>query len=383
MRRFFGALAAMVLVGCPPFSEDPAFYLCRTSSECGASAVCFEDRCCAPKTCADLPDQCGNIDDGCGDALLCGCDDDEICGAVEANRCSCAKDVCNGRCGEVDDGCGGKLACECSTPNTCGGGGTAGMCGCTPDVCGARCGRIADGCAGSSTCPNNCVFPAVCGGVTPNQCGVRAICDNIECGLVADGDRQVWCASCATGQACESNRCVPATRPFCWGPPEVWTAVEEPFGPEMIAVPRVENGELFLYVARENLDDSDPACRRHGRLPLRDWTTPVLERYEALESSNFDDLSAATCRQHDRPCHGKVWAGAPINDGLEMIYDANYPCFDWSDNELYISTRASIGEPWSRGEYVPNLGTRNAFTEDSIRNPVLMPDRRTLQPSRT
>lgn len=377
------AAPALFAVGCPPFSEEPAFYLCRASDDCGSSAVCHESRCCVPKTCPLFEGMCGTLDDGCGGQLICGCSPEESCGLFQPNRCGCSPQTCDGRCGEVDDACGGKLACACTAPQTCGGGGVSGMCGCTADTCGDRCGRIPSGCGGTMVCPDNCDFPEVCGGGEPNLCGARAVCANVECGLVADpaSGRQVWCASCETGEACEGNLCVPARRPFCWGPPQEWTDVEDAYGPDMVATPVVENGELFLYVGNERLPDTDPGCRRHARVPLLDWTTANLGRYEPLQTTNFDDLSENTCYlDANRPCRGKVSAPRVSNGGLEMIFDGNYPCYDWEDNEIYVSTRPSVHAPWSKPEFISRLSTRTDRPEDfdGLRAPLLMPDNRML-----
>lgn len=374
-------LLSCLVVGCPPFSDDAAFYLCRQSADCDPGAVCINGACCSPASCATLPGRCGVLDDGCGGQLTCGCRESEVCGLERAEECGCRKAGCAGRCGTFDDGCGASMECACAPPQTCGGGGQSGMCGCTARTeCNQACGFVLDGCGARLDCGDPCVFPEVCGGVVPNECAPRSACDGVQCGLVDSGETlgKVWCGGCPNGQACEGNLCVPAVRPFCWSDPQLWTEIDESYGPEAVAVPFIERGRVWLYIGNHQLASDDVGCRRHARLPMLDWTTPVLASYEQLRTSDFSNLPMSSCRIGDPPCRGKVSTPAVRPDGLEMFYDGNYPCFDWWDNELYVATRSSLDDPWSQGEFISFLSTRNDTKDDGVNSPLMLPDNRTL-----
>jgi hypothetical protein len=74
-----------------------------------------------PKTCAELGQQCGPANDGCGRPLDCGgCSAGSTC---SGGRCSCVpKSSCNpgAQCGTQEDGCGGTLGCgTCPSGSVC------------------------------------------------------------------------------------------------------------------------------------------------------------------------------------------------------------------------------------------------------------------------
>ncbi|HLL53107.1 MAG TPA: hypothetical protein VK447_06170, partial [Myxococcaceae bacterium] len=161
---------------------------CATGTSCGGGGkanVCGRPDC-RPKNCAELGFNCGQAADGCGGILSCGaCSGDETCGGGgKANVCgggptctpkTCAQQGLN--CGEASDGCGGMLRCgDCAAGETCGGGGRANVCGkaaCKPTTCAAQgkeCGSIPDGCGGTLEC-GACAEGKSCGaGGTPNIC---------------------------------------------------------------------------------------------------------------------------------------------------------------------------------------------------------------------
>lgn len=170
---------AGTLSGCPqePAPEDASSHDARADaplpcpSECGDGAICFEGRCCLPRTCPA------------------------------------------GRHGLFDDYCGGMIACSC-------GPGQApqpdGTCACEPRTCesvGAECGSIADGCGGIARCGS-------CAGTTPycgpgNRCQSTPCeprsCDDggAQCGFADDGcGEAVDCGGCGSGEMCEDNQCI-------------------------------------------------------------------------------------------------------------------------------------------------------------------------------
>jgi hypothetical protein len=58
----------------------------QSSKDC-ATLCCDAGRCvqqCTAKTCADYPDQCGNLSDNCGAIMTCGCNSNQVC---SCSRC--------------------------------------------------------------------------------------------------------------------------------------------------------------------------------------------------------------------------------------------------------------------------------------------------------
>lgn len=186
------ALCVVFLAACGNGGDD--------SNECGAM------------TCADIDEECGEFDDGCGGTLECECDDGEEC---EDEQCvaECEPDTCEDldvECGEHDNGCGGTVDCgscdgdqeECSD----------GVCECVPSDCddlGAECGTQDDGCGGTVSCGECSGDNDVCNEGTC-ECDALENCLGVEedCGEIDDGcGGTVDCGECDDGETCENNLC--------------------------------------------------------------------------------------------------------------------------------------------------------------------------------
>ena len=131
---------------------DPASENCENCSlDCGECP-------CEPRACN--PDECGDVDDGCGGTMYCG-------------ECPCEPRGCDpDECGDVDDGCGGTMYC--------------GECPCEPDCEGKSCGD--DGCEGSC---GECAENETC--TSDGQCECEPDCDGKQCGDDGCGGS---CGSC-------------------------------------------------------------------------------------------------------------------------------------------------------------------------------------------
>lgn len=121
-------------------------------------------------------------------------------------------------CGEVDDGKGGCLDCgQCRSPNRCGEGGRANVCGCNPVTCASReanCGSILEYCSGVMIDCGTCSAPNICGGGGhDNVCG-RKLALNERC----EGTALLCGAGLACCGAAGSKSCVTAAGGGC--PPD-------------------------------------------------------------------------------------------------------------------------------------------------------------------
>ncbi len=196
---------------------------------------------CMPKTCAQLGDVCGDIDDGCGGMLTC-----NTCGPGVScidSLCQCIPQVCtpgqNADCGIRDDGCGNKLdcgscvqdTCGIPLPNVCGGGAGAPCTAKTQAVAcaAAQCGWVTDGCGGGFDCGTaptslTCTAGQTCGAIgMPNVCVSTActplnnppvtnaqVCamQGVACGIIGDGcSGAIDCGTCPGGALCISGVC--------------------------------------------------------------------------------------------------------------------------------------------------------------------------------
>lgn len=141
-------------------------------------------------------------------SLQCDCTEPgETCGGGGIpHKCGkpCVPNTCpsgsGSFCGDMPDGCGGTLKCGCTLPETCGGSGIIDKCGqatCKPISCadqGIACGQAGDGCGNEINC-GTCPAPQTCGGGgVPGQCGaVKFYTDGY---FVRD-----YIASCPSGTA--------------------------------------------------------------------------------------------------------------------------------------------------------------------------------------
>lgn len=162
----------------------------------GATGTASTGAACVARTCAEVGAECGAIDDGCGNSLMCGdCNAPAACGgAGKPNKCGvkCVPKTCKEQgfeCGEASDGCGGTLECGicplCSTLCCAAGaplgceGSKPNKCGCTGILCppsckelGYNCGFIKSACAGMPQDCGTCTPPQTCGGGgKPYVCG--------------------------------------------------------------------------------------------------------------------------------------------------------------------------------------------------------------------
>lgn len=186
---------------------------CGGFIDCGAcpdGQTCTGGVCkpaCNAKTCATLGYQCGSHQDNCGDSIDCGlcpspadtCTPEGLC--LCQPKTSCAP----GECGELPDGCGGVITCGCPTGQTC----ESGQCICTKKTCGSNnCDIMSDGCGGQidcgkcttgTTCQNNA---CVC---QPTTCQALGI----ECDSASDGcGGMLTCGTCGSGKSCNAGKCV-------------------------------------------------------------------------------------------------------------------------------------------------------------------------------
>lgn len=211
--------------------------VCTPPETCGGggvSNVCGIPEC-DPLTCSEQDAECGWVGNGCGQAVDCGpCPPGQACGAGGPNQCDgCEPRTCaqannqipgTGQlCGQIGDGCGEAVdcgpcpmgeICGAVSPNRCGPGTM-----CTPRTCnqaGAQCGLIGNGCGGTVDC-GPCPAGEVCGFETAFQCDapppcVPTTCDDAEaeCGDVGDGcGLRLSCGQCPANETCTNNQCVP------------------------------------------------------------------------------------------------------------------------------------------------------------------------------
>lgn len=211
--------------------------VCTPPETCGGGGV--PNMCgipeCDPLSCNDQPSiECGWTGNGCGQAIDCGdCPPGQVCGAGGPNQCDgCQPRTCaqannqipgTGQlCGNVGDGCGEAIdcgpcpegeICGAVSPNRCGPGQT-----CQPLNCAqqdAECGQVGNGCGGIVNC-GPCPVGEVCGFETPFQCDPPPPCvpltceeEGAECGDIGDGcGERVSCGECPAGHSCRNNVCV-------------------------------------------------------------------------------------------------------------------------------------------------------------------------------
>jgi peptidoglycan/xylan/chitin deacetylase (PgdA/CDA1 family) len=151
---------------------------------------------CQPTTCNG--GACGEVPDGCGGTVTCGCAEGLTC-----RKGSCAT-PCMQHCQDVLDACLGSLpASQCQTSfRQC-----EQRCLCKPTTCaaaGAACGSISDGCGGTLDC-GGCGAGSTCSG---NQCVCVPTTCNGQCGTVSDGcGGTLDCGSCGCAPSCSGKRC--------------------------------------------------------------------------------------------------------------------------------------------------------------------------------
>lgn len=164
------------------------------------------------------PGQCGNIPNGCGGYVFCGCPEGQAC---QDNACvpfsgggECKRNCYTNECGPVPDGCGGYLRCPncenglqcinnlCQEYSTCNA-----ITSCEP----GQCGKIPNGCGAFFSCPIGqyycpvgevCTLENQC--VPKEQCVPRTQCDPGECGQASDGcGGTINCGLCPSGYQCK------------------------------------------------------------------------------------------------------------------------------------------------------------------------------------
>jgi hypothetical protein len=207
-------------VSCQPGQCGDTPNGCGQSMDCGGcdgmGESCIDGAChCPAETCNG---RCGMIVDPCGGPpLACGgCPMGQNCGGGGPNLCgtgTCTPMTCpaGANCGEINDGCGEIVVCgpDCVSPYTCS---PVNVCTCRQQTCaelGAECGKPIDQCGNELDCPA-CTPPEECGVVAPNQCGCLPFaCPPGSCGAFADpcGGTTILC-DCPSGYACTGNACV-------------------------------------------------------------------------------------------------------------------------------------------------------------------------------
>ena len=331
---------------------------------------------CSPRSCSELSPACGELDDGCGGKLDCACDLPLTCGAVVPGQCGCVPWTCApDQCGSVDDRCGETVTCgECDAPMQCGAV-TPNRCD-LPTACrppSIECGYVLDG-AEPVFC-GDCAGGALCGMVAPNRCTRPPPCEaaGATCGLLADSSTTTWCGSCDRNQACDNNRCGPSTNPVCWSDPVPLNAHSSEQG---MLVPE---DPPALYAATTRYQDTDNGCRRIIRLGLKNHGEVDPSRVERLARLELDHLDRAGCRRAPTTtCDGFLEFPKVRADGLELFFSASYPCADWEDGEFYGAFRLDLHAPWSVPRLLGTLTTFEADFDDGAYNPLLLEDNRTM-----
>jgi len=214
--------AGLGLGGCRPQSTQPDRCGGMLTCGCSATQACFNGACCSPRTCTDLPGQCGTLSDGCGGNVTCGCSGSEcINGSCCATPRTCAVDY-PGQCGNFDNGCGGMLPCSCGAGTQC----VTGQCR-SPRTCAdypGQCGVLSNdvggwlncGCSGTTVCVDdadadtNAGVCRDCAGALPMGAECGLINDNIPNQNSITFVEQRQC-NCAAGNACRGTGANPAT----------------------------------------------------------------------------------------------------------------------------------------------------------------------------
>ncbi len=190
---------------------------------CSAGSTCSGGRCsCVPKSSCNPGAQCGTQDDGCGGTLICGtCQSGSVCNK-EANRCeSGCGAVCEQRYLSCMD-CDRSQPGGCLTPTQCADGrrGCKAACQCKPKTCaelGQQCGPANDGCGHTLDC-GGCSGGSTCSGgrCVPSCVPKRTCSGGAQCGTQDDGcGDTLTCGTCPAGLVCNGNRCVSACKAIC------------------------------------------------------------------------------------------------------------------------------------------------------------------------
>lgn len=291
-----------------------------------------------------------------GSVIHCGpCPVDQICADQPANLCVTPPAACtvrNAECDYVAEEDGGWAYC--------------GSC-----PIGQSCGACADPTSG---CPSN-------------RCGQPSACGLAECGF---GDNGTHCGECPLGLDCsEDRRCVAMTRPLQWGPPQTWTAMPAEHGAYFNGRLHGEGGQGWYYLESgkwngngllSDLPAAELARERFGNFPI------VYDATTERALPDYTALTADGCSMCDT-CGGHLgWFGHVFvrRDGLEMFFSSSVPCADWWDNEIFLSFRTDTQSSWSSPRLLDTttVAKREPVSrdglDDSVYNPVLLPDNRTL-----
>jgi hypothetical protein len=171
---------------------------------CSGGQCCVKDeqgmgRCHTPS--CPLNGLCGDdMPNGCGTGVTidgCGCPDGLTC---NSGVCECVPKTCptDGACGQIDDGCGSFLTCGCDQGQAC----IDGAC-CTPtcpdnDACGLQ----PDGCGGLIRC-DTCGPSEVCnnGACMTPSCPEAAVCGSNE----SNGVVLACLGTCSNGEQCAAR----------------------------------------------------------------------------------------------------------------------------------------------------------------------------------
>ncbi|MFO0723646.1 MAG: hypothetical protein U1E65_07700 [Myxococcota bacterium] len=146
----------------------------------------------------------------------------------------------------------------------------------------------------------------------------------------------------------------------------------------------LEGGQRVMYVsATEARWDS---LERHFRVPL---ASPTEASGDAVDIDELPRLFHGPGPEWE----SAGWASYAFlrGDGLELLYSTSYPDRGWQDEELYLSSRASLSAPWSKGVIIDNLTLPAAGTPwlegqpcpnvsrcDGASTPLLLADHKTM-----
>jgi hypothetical protein len=339
--------------------------------------VAARGRPCQLVTCATLAPACGQLPDGCGHVLTCGCDAPETCSQSGICTCESESDAvfCNRLakvCGAVTDtdNCGrprSVVSCGgCNVGTACG---VDGACHCAPE-------------SDASLCARN------------DMCGTHTgVVDN--CGLTRPA--LVCTSACATGRKCLPHGfCGTVTSTDTYGPPTVLGA---PVSDETCGVQDVIAGlspdELTLLVGRvfhgsstpfkllvferATLSASFPAGQDVAGLaqinptnyPWKPWaltddrlTVVVTDApsYQAFYRINRASASVAFASGRTNDWFSAINAARATNFGAASVFDS--PSFsgdglafyytvngatDTAKNGVYRAARATVSDPFPDG----------------------------------
>lgn len=163
------------------------------------------------------------------------------------------------------------------------------------------------------------------------------------------------------------NECPPTARcdrRFCWSTPvPVATTTASTFHDSGGATIDEPDGR-FMYVARLEDGARTASVPFHRHVKLRVVGPGLVDRESARRIATTDYA-------------GIGYTGPVIvaHDGLEMTFHSSRPDADYSDKEIYLSSRTALDRPWSAPLPIEEL---EAVSPSDFDAPLLLPDGRSL-----